>query len=227
MLFEVKDYSGEYIDLYARKLQSCCRDYFVAEAFNSNRDFSADSKRIVIAENLARYSQILIHQNDSSLVYSYEEVFRLRILDVEVTHIGVSETGERFILTLDTKELLVYDIEITIDENDIENVSYNKTFTTDLNDFEVQNATISDDGTRILIAGADQIVRILTESDTGWVVQEEIESPNLDIGDCFGCVLAKPNDGDVFVIGAPGEDSGSREDLVDNSVSNNGALYLF
>jgi hypothetical protein len=228
MLFEVKDYGDDEFTIYSRTLQHCCNDSVVVESINSAYDFSADGTRIVISENGPLYAQILMHQDGASLGYEYEtEVFRLIIPNVAVKHIGISETGERFILTLNTKQLLIFDLEIPVEENNTVQLHYNKTFTSDLNDYEVENATISDDGTRILLAGSDQIVRILIESDTGWVVQDEIESPNLDVGDCFGCELAKPNDNDVFVIGAPYEDSKSRDDLFDNSVPNNGTVYLY
>jgi hypothetical protein len=214
--------------IYSKVLTYYDEEELITELPSPIFDTSADGNMVAVVENhQASYSNLKVFKEDGTLGVSYSECFSQFYSGINMNHVGISESGSRLILVTDTRELLLYELEITDDERGNEYVTYNKTYTSDLNDYAVVNASISDDGTRILIADADQKVRILTESDSGWVVQDEIESPNLDLGDCFGCVLAKPNDGDVFVIGAPGEDSNSRDDLFDNGVTNNGAVYLF
>jgi len=221
---------SSYSTIYSRSLEYCCDDLSVTDAMKAIFDISADGKVIAIADNYGKYARVVVHKKGSYLGADYQsQFFQQLISDVPVSHVEISERGKRFIVITSAHQLLVFDLDTEIDIDDwmVEQWNYQLTYTSDITDYEVENATISDDGTRILIAGTDQIVRILVEDELDWIVQEEITSPNMDTDDCFGCVLAKPNNGDVFVIGAPGEDSANTSDLFDNSTSNNGSVYLF
>ncbi|WP_196161714.1 hypothetical protein [Reinekea sp. G2M2-21] len=218
--------------MLTRPLHYCCDDYYVDSGLavqNAIFDISADGQIVITADNRDRNSVVKLNKKGSWIGADYSEspVYRYIVPLGTVNAVSISESGKRFVLVLDTKKFMVFDLVSILEDMDRETWNFELTDMGDLIDFDVANATLSDEGTRIVVSGTDQIVRLLVEDESGWTIQEGIESPNLDSDDCFGCVLAKPNNGDVFVIGAPGEDSATKEDLFDNSISNNGAVYLY
>lgn len=71
-------------------------------------------------------------------------------------------------------------------------------------------------------------VYIFKRSSGRWTQQAYIKSSNADEGDFFGVTIAL--DGDILAVGANGEDgasTGVNGDLSNNSVGNNGAVYVF
>ena len=72
-------------------------------------------------------------------------------------------------------------------------------------------------------AGAAYVFDLTTD---GWVEAAYLKATNSDASDLFGIDLAISSDGDIVVVGAPGEASaGADED--DNSAPSTGAAYVF
>ena len=64
----------------------------------------------------------------------------------------------------------------------------------------------------------------------GWVQQAYLKASNTDADDEFGTSVALSADGDILVVGAPGEDSdatGVGGDQASGAASNSGAVYVF
>ncbi len=65
------------------------------------------------------------------------------------------------------------------------------------------------------------------EVGNGWPLEGYIKASNTQMRDEFGSAVSLSNAGDVLVVGAPGEDSGSTTEQADESASGSGAAYVY
>ncbi len=76
-------------------------------------------------------------------------------------------------------------------------------------------------------AAGSGAVYVFTRSGTTWNQQAYIKAPNTEANDLFGRSVALSDDGNILAVGAPLEDSNGVGGLVDNSVTDSGAVYIF
>jgi hypothetical protein len=72
-------------------------------------------------------------------------------------------------------------------------------------------------------------VYVYSDGTAGWEQQAYIKASNTGAGDDFGRAVSLSFDGDLLVVGAPGEDGSAVgvNGVVDDSAANSGAAYLF
>ncbi len=116
-------------------------------------------------------------------------------------------------------------------------------------DSNAVNFLLSDDGRTLIVSAAGEdssatgiqqgviidnnlavdsgAVYVFVSDGTTWSQQAYIKASNTDAGDGFGERIALSSNGNVLVVAALGEDSGSRSNQADNTSLDAGAVYVF